>query len=448
MDVLTPHSLDEALPPEGGATGRALRPGRHRRARRAQLRPLAAAGADQPQRGGRAARLSRARTARSCSEPGSPTPRRCRRRRGARCPPWRRRRARSARRRSATAARSAATSARPRRPATRCRRCSSRTREVEIASVRGERRVPLDEFLVGPKQNALAPDELVVAVRVDAERLAADVHEGRPAERDGDLRLLARPRRSIASAASSAPRSARPAPTVAARHGAARRGRGFPDARRCGREPDRRRARHGRLSPSCAARADAAGAGAVPRMKIALTVNGERREADVWGGESLLFALRERLGLPGSKNACEQGECGSCSVLLDGVARLLLPRPRRAGRRSRGRHGRGAGARTGTAAPRAGGVRRRRRRPVRVLHARARRRHRRPARRTSRARRDDEIREALSGNLCRCTGYQKIFDAVRRGGAGMTSTATPPRGEARGRAGRRGRAAGRTGRRR
>src|SRR5262249_37218249 len=46
---------------------------------------------------------------------------------------------------------------------------------------------------------------------------------------------------------------------------------------------------------------------------------GERQEADVWGGESLLYALRERLGLPGSKNACEQGECGSCSVLLDGV---------------------------------------------------------------------------------------------------------------------------------
>src|SRR5947208_2934584 len=53
-------------------------------------------------------------------------------------------------------------------------------------------------------------------------------------------------------------------------------------------------------------------------MRIELTVNGERREADVWAGESLLFALRERLNLPGSKNACEQGECGSCSVLLDG----------------------------------------------------------------------------------------------------------------------------------
>ncbi|HEV3407870.1 MAG TPA: (2Fe-2S)-binding protein, partial [Gaiellaceae bacterium] len=52
-------------------------------------------------------------------------------------------------------------------------------------------------------------------------------------------------------------------------------------------------------------------------MKIRLVVNGDEREAEVWEGESLLFALRERLGLPGSKNACEQGECGSCSVLLD-----------------------------------------------------------------------------------------------------------------------------------
>ena len=54
-------------------------------------------------------------------------------------------------------------------------------------------------------------------------------------------------------------------------------------------------------------------------MRIELVVNGAPREADVWAGESLLYALRERLGLPGSKNACEQGECGSCSVLLDGV---------------------------------------------------------------------------------------------------------------------------------
>ena len=53
-------------------------------------------------------------------------------------------------------------------------------------------------------------------------------------------------------------------------------------------------------------------------MKVELTVNGERLEADVWAGESLLFTLREELGLPGSKNACEQGECGSCSVSSTG----------------------------------------------------------------------------------------------------------------------------------
>src|ERR687894_257824 len=55
-------------------------------------------------------------------------------------------------------------------------------------------------------------------------------------------------------------------------------------------------------------------------MRLNLMVNGEQREAEgVWEGESLLYVLRERLGLPGSKNACEQGECGSCSVYLDGV---------------------------------------------------------------------------------------------------------------------------------
>ena len=55
-------------------------------------------------------------------------------------------------------------------------------------------------------------------------------------------------------------------------------------------------------------------------MSLKLTVNGERaRDRRGWGGESLLYALRERLGLPGAKNACEQGECGSCSVYLDGT---------------------------------------------------------------------------------------------------------------------------------
>ena len=55
-------------------------------------------------------------------------------------------------------------------------------------------------------------------------------------------------------------------------------------------------------------------------MRLTCTINGEAREVDgMWEGESLLHVLRERLGLPGAKNACEQGECGSCSVYLDGV---------------------------------------------------------------------------------------------------------------------------------
>jgi len=54
-------------------------------------------------------------------------------------------------------------------------------------------------------------------------------------------------------------------------------------------------------------------------VKVSLTVNGERLEGDAWGGESLLTFLRDTLELPGSKNACEQGECGSCSVLFDGT---------------------------------------------------------------------------------------------------------------------------------
>src|SRR5207247_1828499 len=81
---------------------------------------------------------------------------------------------------------------------------------------------------------------------------------------------------------------------------------------------ERRRPRQRRLPPARVARPHRALARPLPRMKVRLRVNGEPHEAEVWEGDSLLFALRERLGLPGSKNACEQGECGSCSVLLDG----------------------------------------------------------------------------------------------------------------------------------
>ena len=146
-------------------------------------------------------------------------------------------------------------------------------------------------------------------------------------------------------------------------------------------------------------------------MKIALTVNGERREADVWGGESLLYALRERLDLPGSKNACEQGECGSCSVLLDGtlVCSCLVLAAQADGHEVVTVEGLGQDGnlhRVQEAFLDAGAVQCGFCTPGLVV-ATADLLERIPSPT------DDEIREALSGNLCRCTGYQKIFDAVR-----------------------------------
>ena len=145
-------------------------------------------------------------------------------------------------------------------------------------------------------------------------------------------------------------------------------------------------------------------------MRVELTVNGEPREAEVWSGESLLMTLRDRLELPGSKNACEQGECGSCSVLLDGelVCSCLVLAAQADGHDVVTVEGLGgdeglhpvqesfadAGAvQCGFCTP--GFV---------VAAADLLRRVPDPS--------DDEIREALSGNLCRCTGYQKILDAV------------------------------------
>ena len=146
-------------------------------------------------------------------------------------------------------------------------------------------------------------------------------------------------------------------------------------------------------------------------MRISLTVNGAAVDTDVWAGESLLWTLRERLGLPGSKNACEQGECGSCSVWLDGVlvcACLVLaaqadghevvtveglaedgqPHPVQEAFVEAG------AVQCGFCTP-----------GLVVATVDLVRRVPNPS--------DDEIREALSGNLCRCTGYAKIFDAVR-----------------------------------
>jgi carbon-monoxide dehydrogenase small subunit len=143
-------------------------------------------------------------------------------------------------------------------------------------------------------------------------------------------------------------------------------------------------------------------------MRVNLTVNGERRQADdVWPGESLLYVLRERLGLPGAKNACEQGECGSCTVYLDGeaVCACLVA----AGQA----HDRSVVTIEGLATEAvqrafltAGAVQCGFCTPglVVAVHALlARTPH--PT--------DPEIREALAGNLCRCTGYEHILDAVR-----------------------------------
>ncbi|MCD6726773.1 MAG: (2Fe-2S)-binding protein [Solirubrobacteraceae bacterium] len=147
-------------------------------------------------------------------------------------------------------------------------------------------------------------------------------------------------------------------------------------------------------------------------MRLKCTVNGEAQEVDgVWEGESLLYVLRERMALPGSKNACEQGECGSCSVYLNGnlVCSCLVA----AGQAE------GADITTVEGLAREDGLH-----PIQRAFVEAGavqcgfctpgfvvathdllRRNADPS--------EMEIREALAGNLCRCTGYTKIVDAVR-----------------------------------
>ncbi|MGY0019533.1 (2Fe-2S)-binding protein [Streptomyces sp. cg35] len=183
-------------------------------------------------------------------------------------------------------------------------------------------------------------------------------------------------------------------------------------------------------------------------MRVNFTVNGRPQEADdVWEGESLLYVLRERMGLPGSKNACEQGECGSCTVRLDGVpvCSCLVAAGQVEGRevvtvegladfakkRSCGDHeggscgtslqdaqgwaARGTDSQTGEGAELApiqqafidaGAVQCGFCTPGLLVAADE------MLERTPNPS-DADIREALSGNLCRCTGYEKIMDAVR-----------------------------------
>jgi carbon-monoxide dehydrogenase small subunit len=146
-------------------------------------------------------------------------------------------------------------------------------------------------------------------------------------------------------------------------------------------------------------------------VRLDLRVNGEARSVEgLWAGESLLYVLRERLGLMGAKNACEQGECGSCSVLLDGelVCACLVPALQAQGQAvltveglaPQGLHPiqeafLAAGAvQCGFCTP---GL-------VMATYDLLRR-----VPNPSEA----DVREALAGNLCRCTGYAKVLAAVK-----------------------------------
>ncbi|CAN5777020.1 (2Fe-2S)-binding protein [soil metagenome] len=153
-------------------------------------------------------------------------------------------------------------------------------------------------------------------------------------------------------------------------------------------------------------------AGAGLTVRVTLSVNGREESADgVWEGESLLFLLRERLGLPGSKNACEQGECGSCSVYLDGklACACLVLAGQAEGRVVRTVEGLAEGNQLHPiqqAFVDAGAVQCGFCTPGLVVTT-----HDLLERDPSPA--EADIREALAGNLCRCTGYEKILDAVR-----------------------------------
>jgi carbon-monoxide dehydrogenase small subunit len=149
-------------------------------------------------------------------------------------------------------------------------------------------------------------------------------------------------------------------------------------------------------------------------MRVRFTVNGaEHVVDDVWAGESLLYVLRERCGLPGSKNACEQGECGSCTVYLDGrtVCSCLVAAGQADGRTVRTVEG--LADRAGRLDPvqeafvTAGAVQCGFCTPGLLIQAHD------LLERTDGVPADGDIREALAGNLCRCTGYEKIIEAVR-----------------------------------
>ena len=156
-------------------------------------------------------------------------------------------------------------------------------------------------------------------------------------------------------------------------------------------------------------------------MLVELTVNGRKRTAEnIWAGESLLYVLRERLGLWGSKNACEQGECGSCSVYMDGglVCACLVSA------------GQANGAEIVTVEGLAEDGRLHPIQQAYISEGAVQCGFCTPGLIVATHKlldynpdpSDDEIREALAGNLCRCTGYEKIIDAVRLAALEMSIT--------------------------
>ena len=146
-------------------------------------------------------------------------------------------------------------------------------------------------------------------------------------------------------------------------------------------------------------------------MKIALTVNGERREAEVEPRQLLVYFLRDQLGLKGTNVGCDTSSCGACTVLLDGesVKSCTVLAVQADGSEVTTIEGLADGRRAQSAAA---GLPRAARAPVRLLHAgfvmasvSLLRENPDPS--------EEEIRQALEGNLCRCTGYHNIVRAVQ-----------------------------------
>ena len=164
-----------------------------------------------------------------------------------------------------------------------------------------------------------------------------------------------------------------------------------------------------------------------PRVTLAFSVNGKRRRVTVPPMKRLLDVLREDLGLPGTKEGCGEGECGACTVLIDGrtVNSCLVPAVQADGATLLTVEGLARGPRL-TALQQAfvamGGAQCGICTPGVLLSA-----HGLLRRRRGRVPSDPEVREALAGNLCRCTGYQKIVDAVRAAARPASRAASRPR---------------------